>query len=373
MYPERFIITFDGEEATDLYGDLVSLEVELSDDLPATFTLQLAIQRLQDGAWTHLDDERLQVWQQVTVHGGFSEHGTEELLEGYLTQVRPRFDPDPVACTLEVSGMDRSVLMDRAEKLKAWTDKKDSDIAADIFGQYGIIPAVEDTSVIHDEARSTVVQRETDLQFLHRLALRNGFVCWVEEGTGHFETVPTNAPPQPVLAAHFGEETSLQRFTATVDALKPAHVSMYQVDRASKEVLSASAEENQQEALGEREPGDLRPESIDAGRVYVGKNAATGRPEMTALCEGLFQEGTWFVTGEGTVNANAYGHVLRPRGCVTIKGVGETHSGVYRITQVRHTFTPDGYEQFFRVKRNALLPTGSENFSSNGRSVAELF
>lgn len=369
MYQERLSITFGGEEATDIYDDLISLEVELSDDLPASFTLHLALQRTQDGVWTHLDDERLQVWQQVTVRGGFSERGSEELIEGYITQVRPRFGPDPAACTLEVSGMDRSVLMDREEKLKAWPNKKDSDIAADILRQYGLIPAVEDTAVIHDEVRSTVVQRETDLQFLHRLALRNGFACWVEERTGYFKPLPSDLAPQPVLAAHFGEETTLQHFTAAIDALKPVHVSMYQVDRASKEVLSVSAEENQQEALGQREPPDLLPAGIEAGQVYVGKNAATGRPEMAALCRGLFQEGTWFVTGEGTVNGNAYGHVLRPRGRVTIKGVGETYSGVYRVTQVRHTFAPGGYEQFFRVKRNAILLAGTENFSSNGRSL----
>jgi hypothetical protein len=58
--------------------------------------------------------------------------------------------------------------------------------------------------------------------------------------------------------------------------------------------------------------------------------------------------------------------VLRPRRPVTIKGVGETHSGVYYVTHVTHTFTRDGYTQFFRVKRNGLMPTGTEDFSASG-------
>ncbi len=85
---------------------------------------------------------------------------------------------------------------------------------------------------------------------------------------------------------------------------------------------------------------------------------------MTALAQGLYHEGTWFVTGEGEIAANDYGHVLKARRTVTIKGVGETYSGVYYVTHVTHSFTLDGYTQHFRVKRNGLMPTGAEEFST---------
>ena len=98
----------------------------------------------------------------------------------------------------------------------------------------------------------------------------------------------------------------------------------------------------------------------------VGGVVATGYPEMTALCQGLYDQGSWFVTGEGEVAANDYGHVLRARQTVTIKGVGEMYSGIYYVTHVTHSFTPDGYTQSFRVKRNGLLPTGTEDFSASG-------
>ena len=45
---------------------------------------------------------------------------------------------------------------------------------------------------------------------------------------------------------------------------------------------------------------------------------------------------------------------------MTIKGVGERHSGVYVVTHVTHTIDAGGYAQRFRVKRNALRPTGEE-------------
>src|SRR5216683_2804527 len=128
------------------------------------------------------------------------------------------------ALSLEIWGMDGSVLMDREEKLKDWPDKKDSDIAAEIFSLYGLTPETEDTVVTHDEKVSTIIQRETDIQFLRRLALRNGFECYVEGKTGYFRPPQVDAPPQPVLAVHFGDETNVRHLAIEVNALTPTNV-----------------------------------------------------------------------------------------------------------------------------------------------------
>ncbi|MBA3894066.1 MAG: phage late control D family protein [Gemmatimonadales bacterium] len=367
MPNESFVIEVNGEEATDLYEDLVSLEVELCHEMPATFQLNLALYRQpESGQWLHLDDERLRVWNQVTIRAGFVGGGHEELVRGYVTRVTPRFTADEEQSVLEIAGMDGSMLMDREEKLKDWPNKKDSDIAREILDSYGFTAEVENTEVDHDEALSTVIQRETDLQFLQRLAKRNGFHCYVEGTTGYFRRVPSDNQTQPVLAVHFGEATNLVNFTATVDALRPTNIAMYQVDRFNKEVLVAEVEAGTREVLGRLDAAALLRGSVEAGQIYVAKNAATGTPEMTALCQGLFRAGSWFVEGEGEINAAAYAHVLRPRALVTIKGVGETYSGVYYVCLVRHVLTRDSYTEYFRVKRDALLPTGDEDFSSNG-------
>lgn len=365
MACEHLTITIDDKEVSDLYQDLVSFEVELDDELAAMFRLHIAIALQPDGSWTYLDDERFRVWQPFTISAGL-ESGTEELISGYITHVKPSFSPDITQCRLEVWGMDGSVLMDREEKLKDWPNKKDSDIATEIFSQYGLSPETEDTAVIHDEAISTTIQRETDIQFLRRLALRNGFECYVEDKTGYFRSPQLDAPPQPLLAVHFGDETNVQQFSLEVNALTPATVAMFQVDRATKEVLDVTIETSQQTALGKMDATSLLKTGMNPGVVVVSGVVATGQPEMTALCQGLYGQGSWFVTGEGVVAANDYGYVLRARQNVTIKGIGETYSGVYYVTHVTHSFTPDGYTQSFRVKRNGLLPTGTEEFSASG-------
>jgi hypothetical protein len=119
-------------------------------------------------------------------------------------------------------------------------------------------------------------------------------------------------------------------------------------------VLDATAYASDETPLGARPADDYLAADMDPGLVQVARTATTGLAEMKALCQGLRDDGEWFVTGEGEVAANQYGAILTPRGTVTIKGIGETYSGVYYVTHVTHTFGAAGYTQAFRVKRNAF-------------------
>lgn len=368
MANESLLIEIDGEEAADLYDDLVALEVELSDEMPATFRLCIALARQpDDGVWSYQDEPRFRLWKRVKIAIGFVDSGPQDVITGFITRVEPRFTEDEGQSLLEITGSDVSILMDRTEKLKPWPNKKDSDIARAILAEYPFTADVEDTDVVHEEAVSTAMQRETDYRFLKRLAQRNGFSLYCDGMTAHFRRVPVDHTAQPVLAAHFGEETNLICFTAAADALRHTRVQMFQVDRLTREVLSASADTSSEEPLGELDAGALQPEGAAAPpTVFVANNAVTGRAEMDALVRELFQEGAAFVTGEGDVDAQKYEHVLIPRAMVTIKGVGESYSGVYYVAFVRHSITRDGYTQFFRVTRDAILPRGDEEFAANG-------
>ncbi len=366
---ENFIIEIEGTEIDDLYPDLNHVEIELDEELAGLFRIQFATGQSGEGLWWHLDDDRLQIWKEVAIRAGFGD-GMEEVISGVITHVKPVFETDAAQSTLEIWGMDRSVLMDREEKLKDWPNKTDSDIATEIFGNYGLTPEVEATDIVHDEAVSTVIQRETDIQFLKRLALRNGFECYVEGTTGYFRPPQIDAAPQPLLALHFGAESNVTQFSLDVNGLNPANIEMLQVDRSNKEILEAVAASSRQTALGQADAESLLGSGMPPGRFFIGKNATTGNPEMSALCQGLYHEAAWFVTGEGTIAGGQYGHLLKPRGTVTIKGIGETHSGIYYVTQVTHRMTAEGLTQSFKVKRNGIMPTGTEDFSGESSGLS---
>jgi len=365
MRHENLVIEIGGAEDETFYDDLISLEVELDDQLTGMFRMTIAVVLQPDGTWTYLDDERFTLWQPVTVSAGLDDD-MSQLISGFITRVRPEFGIGLEQCHLEVWGMDASVLMDRADRLQSWPDKRDSDIATDIFSAYGLTPEVTDTTVIHDEQVSTIIQRETDMQFLKRLALRNGFEVYVDGDTGFFGPPGLDAEPQPVASVQFGDDTTITNFRIEADALAAADVVMWQIDHMSGEVLEAGVEATEQPVLGASLSSSFLGDGQPVAQVVVAQTVATGVPEMVALCQGLFDRGQWFVTAEGDIAANDYGTVLKPRATLTLKGIGETHSGVYYVTHVTHHFMNDGYQQHFKAKRNALLPTGEESFDDDG-------
>lgn len=359
----RIAITIDGEQARDLYEDLSWVEVDTGDDLAALFRFELALPPRPDGSWTHLDDERLSPWRKVGIEVGFDD-GLEPVMTGYITHVLPTFEADAKRCRLQVWGMDATVLMDREERLRTWPDKADSDIAWDVISGHALTPQVEDTTVVHDAAVSTVVQRETDAQLLRRLALRNGFECFVEDTTVHFRAPGSDTVPQPPLAVHFGDQTTVLSLSLEVHAVGPGEIAAFQLDRSGKDVLSSLAGTSRVTPMGANTAADLRTPGMAPARSVLAASPTTGALELERLCQALHETGEWFVLGEGVVDGHRYGTVLRPRAPVTIKGIGDTYSGVYDVIAVTHTIDAGGYRQHVRVRRNGLGLTGMERFDA---------
>jgi len=368
MENEICLIRINDEEHRDLYADIISVEAEDDARLAGVFNIRLAIRLQRDGTWTGIDDDRLAPWNRVSIFAGFTDN-VVEVIRGYITHLKPYFGAELSRCYLDVKGMDGSVLMNREEKLRDWPNKKDSDIATEIFGDYGLTPRVEDTEVVHDEAVSTIIQRETDIQFLKRLARRNGYECYVHDSTGYFQPPQLGGRPQPVLAIHFGADTNLASFTAEVRALQPADVQMYQPDLLTGEDRSVTVDSSQQRRLGRTPASGLCPAGIDPARNIVKHAIVTGQPAMQTLCQGLYDDAAWLLNGEGEITGSSYRDVLKARETVTIRGIGSRYSGVYYVTKVKHYFDDNGYTQHFSVKRNALNPDGTEDFGAGSRSA----
>ncbi len=353
MKKENIILEFGGVRAPDIGKKLDSLEVECDDQLASMFRLRLPMKPRKDGTLTYLEDNRLRLWTKVSIRAGF-DMKTQSLFSGYITQVKPLIKPDTTQCVLEVRGMDMSILMDRKEKLVAWENKKDSDIAGEILRKYSFAGKIQDTKVVHNKEVSTIVQRETDMHFLKRLAERNGFKCYVQDEKVYFHQPNLKQDRQAVVAFKLGEESVLRRFAVDVDGLSPTAVTMYQVDRSKKEVLEAVVNRGEHYRLGAQGPPSFR-----SPRAYVAMNAAVNKTEMERLCRSMVEESEWFVTAEGEVAGNKLEHILRPGGTAIISGVGKTYSGYYYVSHVTHIFSGGGYVQHFKVKRNALVPRGA--------------
>lgn len=356
-------IEIDETDASDILMSLVEMEIEEDHRLTTSFTIKLGIDLLQDGSWTLLDDERLALWKKVSIKVSVADEEIE-LIKGYITHMKSQIEEAGDKSFLILMGLDGSCLMSLEEKIKDWPNKTDSDIATEILESYSLEAQVDSVDVVHDESVSTIIQRETDIRFLKRLARRNGFDCFVKGDTGYFRKPVFTDPPQPLLASNFGAETNLLSFAAALNALRPTKVEMRQIDTVAKEIVAADVQEGDQKKLGRDGALSLTVPDGTLSKMFVKQAVATSQAEMENLCVALLDEAEWFVQAEGKVKTPIYGSVLQTRKLVPIKGVGESFSGLYYVTNVKHIFTNGDYLQKFTGRRNALAPSGSSDFGA---------
>lgn len=364
--PLTLTVTVNNKALKDLYAGLLELVVEEDHRLAAICIIKLSLEKDDNGLWSYVDDDEMELWKPVKVSVGVNDENVDLFL-GYITQFVTHIDPDADSSYLEIRCMDATCLMSLEEKIKAWPGMKDSDIARIILSKYVIPAGVDATEVEHDVELITVMQRETDIQFLKRLALRNGFECFVKGSKGYFRKPVLTGTPLPTLAAYFGDQTNLTSFKGKVDALRPTTaVDMTQIDVVAKEVQTADVTKSDQRKLGSKGPGTLTvPKGVEA-KMFVKHAVATNTTEMKTLSGAMLNEGQWFMEGQGEVDTSMYGAVLQARSLVPIKGVGEMFSGIYYLTNIRHVITPERYLQFFNARRNAMSPASPLDFMGGG-------
>jgi phage protein D len=277
----------------------------------------------------------------------------------------------------EVRGLDASVLMTLEEKIVAWPNLSDGDIATQILSGYGLVPDVTSTNPVHQDTDITVMQRGTDLQFLRSLARRHGFEVGVERDfvsgvvTGYFREPNLAGNPQKTLAVAFGEQSSLSSFEVSVDSLRPLAAEADQIDVKGKAVGTGTATGLQLAAIGDRDLAALAGDTAaglvspkdTVGKVWLAADPTSDATELAGLAQAVCDEAGWLATARGDIRSDVYGTVLRANRLVLVRGAGSRYSGAYYVTSVTHRLAAAGeYEQHFEARRNALGLSGGEDF-----------
>jgi hypothetical protein len=337
------------------------IEVEASTEVASMFRLRLGIARTAIGDWSVLQEDLLRplVPVQVRVQSGLGP--PEAVINGYLSGQQVTYGDEPGAATLEVTGMDATLLMNLQEKVMPWPNLPDGAIAASIFGQYSIAPQVQPTSPVLVEPEGTTMQRGTDIRFLRTLARRNGFDCFVQPEPlsgvdfGYFKPPQLVGLPQAVLNVAQGPQTNVFGFNLRYDMVRPTTAVAATLDVPTKAPQPAVAAVALQVPLGLEgaltrviPPPIVRPADTGLARSA----------ELQTLAQAVVDRSTWAVVAEGTVGPDV--GVLRPGGIVNVRGAGRVHSGSYYVTRVLHSIGRDRYLQRFEARRNAVGMTGAE-------------
>lgn len=367
-----YALTVDGNPASAAVLNAVQrIEMEDHAAMADMLRLRLAVAVREDGSgWTLLDDQLftrlVNLKLSVTVGSG----SAIPLISAYVIAVDTNFASEPSGSVLTVTAMDPTVLMHLDEKVKQWPNMTDSDVASAIFSDssYRFTPVVESTRWSRQENDHTLMQRGTDIQFLHQLAERNGYECFVEmnssgEVEGHFHPPRHDGQPQGTLTVNMGAATNVNRFHVKFDMLGPATARAATIDPDDASAQQGQADDSTQaDGMGDQPsvPAD-RPR-----RVLLSQLGMAQAGEVQRYAQAVVDRSSWSIVAEGEVNTLAYGGVLRAKQPVMVRGVGRQLSGRYYVERVLHTIGSDGsYVQRFTLRRNATGLTGQESFRSD--------
>ncbi|MCA8951971.1 MAG: hypothetical protein KDE27_20850 [Planctomycetes bacterium] len=283
----------------------------------------------------------------------------EVLIDGIVTQQQLQPSNEPGRATLTVMGSDVSVVLSYEERNATYPNQPDSIIFTQIiarYAQYGLVPAPSPTADFPIELERTPRQQDTDLAFIHCMAERNGYKFYVEPVTfgvnsAYFGPEVRAGVPQPALSVDLGAATNVSSLSFSHDALAPVGVSGSFVDPFLKQSWPIPALPSLKVpplALAPATPLRTR-----IARETAKQNAGTAAISMLAQSSNSPDA----VTGNGTLDSKRYGHALRARGLVGVRGAGLSYDGLYYVQRVTHSLRAGEYTQSFSISREGHLPT----------------
>jgi hypothetical protein len=279
--------------------------------------------------------------------------GTECLVKGPTQGQHIHLEHGGTGSYLELRGSDSTIIMDRVAQSAVWEDVADSDVAGTILSRYGFTPDVETTTSRHLAQKHTLIQRESDLGFIRRLARRNGFVFWVRADasgteTAHFKHFPLADPPLATLEIN-QKDRRLDILDLRFDVERPARVDAYQLDLSNKATLDGSSSAPGQKLLGS---ADLAAVGGGKDRSIVLVAPADDVGDLQARATGALDDASWFIQGSCEITLETLGALVRPHGVIVLAGAGKRHSGGYAVTGVRHTLDPARHLMEISLARN---------------------
>jgi len=255
--------------------------------------------------------------------------------------------------TLDVIGMDKKIEMDREDKVRIWSNQLDSTVVMSVLSEYAIVPDVEVTATLHTDLKHALVQRESDLRFVQRLARRNGYWFWLTEEApgvtiGHFKKPPVNDSASLDLRINVSDP-NVDAVSIVWDVERPTSTSVSQLDLNSLNNIDGSVQQPTLTGLASHDLSTI-VNSTRQSHIAVPVDDAG---DLTSRSESLLIENGWFIRASLSVKKSKLHDVVRAHQVVSLTGAGLRHSGNYLVSRVQHVINPDDHIMEVELIRNA--------------------
>jgi len=265
--------------------------------------------------------------------------------------------------TMTITGEDLSVLMDVIQMpFMRYPALPISARVAVILAKYavfGIVPLVipplfEDVPIPIEKIPT---QTGSDLAYIKKLANDVGYVFYVEPGPAPGMNIAYFGPdiripiPQPALTTNMDAANNVESLSFSLDGLAKKIVITTIMDPVTHKIPIPIPVPNislLRPPLGARLTPPLKVEFQD--------DTANNNP-IEAIGKALAKTAATSdaVSGTGTLNVLRYGHILKARLLVGVRGAGLSYDGMYYVKTVTHNLKRGEYKQSFTLSRDGLI------------------
>ena len=351
-----------GREIIDLYPFLMEVTADITRDRPAVATLKFETRRDENGRWSVQDAGILAPWESIVIEAAFGST-TEEIMRGYIREIKADYPEDAGETTVTVECQDESIKLDREHVRYVWGgDAPTSDriIVSAILADHDLALDLQSGD---GQSELVINQDDTDIKFLRKRAESNGYELLFRRRKVYFGPMRLDAGPQETIMVYAGTGTYCYRLSIRDDGHKPDKVAF---DRAQTDGAGVVTEvvESDLSLLGS-ESTDSSGRGLNDFTWRMTRQGGMSETEWLARAQKKANELSLKVKGEGELDGSLYGHVLRVGEPVGVDGVGERYGGIYYVDTVRHQFNMEGYRQAFTLLRNAY----GDNLGSGAGSL----
>jgi hypothetical protein len=289
---------------------------------------------------------------------------TTVLMDGVMTNHELRSDTGPTS-TLTIKGKDLTALMDVIQldglPYPAMPPAVRVLVAVAKYAAFGVVPMVipsllEDVPIPIDRIPR---HQGTDYAYIKALAEEVGYVFYIDPGPvpgmskAYWGPEIRVGAPQPALNVSLdGPHNNVKSLSFTFDKERKELPVVFIQEPASKAPIPIPIP-------------DITPLSPPLGAVpplppkVTFLDDTTKMNPLAAAMRGLAYAGQHAdaVFGTGSLDVARYGHVLRARALVGVRGAGEAFDGLHYVTSVTSTFKRGEFSQSFQLVRNGLLST----------------
>jgi hypothetical protein len=285
------------------------------------------------------------------------------LMDGIVTNQELTPSSEPGQSTLTITGEDLSILMDVVEmpfmRYPGTPDIGQIYLILAKYAVFGIVPLAIPPFIndIPPPTESVPTHRGTDRAYLKKLANDHAYVFYVEPGPLPGESIAYWGPdiripvPQPALSINMDADTNVESLSFSFDGLAKKLLVLNVFEKITGKVPIPVVVPNLNLF---RPPLGLR-QAIPSRVEFPDWAAKEGVVKVLDRALGVMARAADSITVKGALDVLRYGHVLRARMLVGVRGAGLAYDGLYYVNSVTHTIKRGEYKQGFELSRDGLL------------------